>query len=208
VTTISGKLIDKFDHAIVSEIRWEDLENGKEVGRAKSDPADGSFFINLPLGKNYGYYVNKEGYYPYSNNIDLRNNNYKPVKVEEKISMVTYQQMVEDGTVVILNNLFFNPSESVILPNSVPELKRIAAIIKTNNLKVTIGGHTDNVGDDKQLQSLSEQMASAVKAFFVKEGCFSDKITFEGFGKTRPIAPNETEVGRAKNKRVELEFIK
>jgi outer membrane protein OmpA-like peptidoglycan-associated protein len=208
VTTITGKLIDKGNHPVVSEIRWEDLETGKEMGRAKSDPVDGSFFINLPLGKNYGYYVNKEGYFPYSNNIDLRNNNYKPVKVDATINMVTYQQMVEDGTVVILNNLFFNPSESVILTASIPELKRIAAIIKTNNLKVTLAGHTDNVGDDKQLQSLSEQMADAVKTFFVKEGCFSDKITFEGFGKTRPIAPNETEAGRAKNKRVELEFIK
>jgi outer membrane protein OmpA-like peptidoglycan-associated protein len=51
-------------------------------------------------------------------------------------------------------------------------------------------------------------MASAVKAFLVKEGCYSDKITSEGFGKTRPIAPNETEAGRAKNKRVELAFVK
>jgi outer membrane protein OmpA-like peptidoglycan-associated protein len=207
-TTVSGKLIDKFDHVVVSEIRWEDLATGKELGRAKSDPTDGSFFINLPLGRNYGYYIYKEGYYPYSNNIDLRNNNYKPVKVDATINMVTYQQMVDDGTVVILNNLFFNPSESVILPASIPELKRLAAIIRTNNLKVTLTGHTDNVDDDKQLQSLSEQMASAVKAFFVKEGCFSDKITFEGFGKTRPIAPNETEAGRAKNKRVELAFVK
>ena len=207
VATLTGKLADKANNPIVAEIRWEDLETGKTIGRAKSDPADGSFFINLPLGKIYGYYVSKEQYFPVSNNVDLRNAN-KAMKIEDKFTPVSYKQMGEEGMSVSLNNLFFKPSENTILYTSFPELKRMAAIIKSNNLKVEISGHTDNVGDDQTNQTLSEKRASAVKAYLVSEGCYSDVLTFVGYGKTKPIAPNETEEGRAKNRRVELRIVK
>ena len=110
--------------------------------------------------------------------------------------MVSIKQMGEEGIGIPMTNLFFNPNESKILNNSIPELKRIAAIVKSNNLKVEISGHTDNVPDDISSQSLSEKRASAVKAYLVSEGCYSDVITFVGYGKTKPIAPNDTEEGR------------
>ena len=116
--------------------------------------------------------------------------------------------MGEEGIAIPLNNLFFNPTESIILYNSFPELKRIVAIIKSNNLKVEISGHTDNAPDDISSQTLSEKRASAVKAYLVSEGCYSDVITFVGYGKTKPIAPNDTEEGRAKNRRVGLKIVK
>jgi len=64
VATISGKLIDKNNQPVSAEIRWEDLESGKNIGKSDSDPVDGSFFIVLPLGKMYGYYINKADYFP------------------------------------------------------------------------------------------------------------------------------------------------
>ena len=207
IATVTGKLTDKANSAVAAEIVWEDLETGKTIGKAKSDPSDGSFFIALPIGKMYGYYVSKEQYFPLSNNIDLRNVN-KPVKVEDKMDLISLKQMSDEGTAVILNNLFFKATEPTILPTSKPELKRVAAIIKNNNLKVVVSGNTDNVGEDTPNQILSEQRASAVKAVLVSEGCFSDKITFEGLGKTKPIAPNDTEEGRSKNRRVELKIVK
>lgn len=207
VATVAGKLVDKDNKPVTAEIRWEDLETGKNVGRSKSDPADGSFFIVLPLGKIYGYFVDHDEYFPISNNIDLRTDNAKPVKIEETISMVTFQQMIENGTAVPVNNLFFNFSASSLLPYSLPELKRVAAIIKANNLKVEISGHTDNVGDDRQNLLLSEQRAAAVKEFLVREGCSVANLSVLGHGKTRPIASNETEIGRAKNRRVELRLV-
>jgi outer membrane protein OmpA-like peptidoglycan-associated protein len=207
VATISGKLIDKNNKPVSAEIRWEDLESGKSVGQSKSDPADGSFFIILPLGKIYGYYVDKDEYFPISNNIDLRNNN-KAVKIEENIDMVSFKQMVDDGKAVPVNNLFFNFAESALLPLSIPELKRVAIIIKGNHLKVEINGHTDNIGDDDKNQTLSEQRANSVKDFLVKEGCPAENMIVKGFGKTMPVASNDTEEGRAKNRRVELKFVK
>ncbi|MEI7501657.1 MAG: OmpA family protein [Paludibacter sp.] len=207
VATVTGKLIDKDNQPVTAEIRWEDLETGKNVGKSKSDPTDGSFFIVLPIGKIYGYFVDEDKYFPISNHVDLRENK-KPVEIEENINMVTFKQMVEEGTAVQVNNLFFNFSESALLPYSLPELKRVATIIKANQLKVEISGHTDNIGDDQKNQILSEQRALAVKEFLVKEGCNADNFITKGYGKTRPVATNENDSGRAKNRRVELKFVK
>ena len=71
VAHISGKLLDTKNNPIDAKIRWEDLKSGEVIGEAKSDPVDGSYFIILPLGKNYGYFVDNEDYFPLSNNLDL-----------------------------------------------------------------------------------------------------------------------------------------
>jgi len=207
VATISGKLVDKKNQPVAAEIRWEDLETGKSIGQSKSDPADGSFFIVLPLGKIYGYYVDKDQHFPISNNIDLRKND-KPVQIVENIDIVTFKQMVEDSIAVPVNNLFFKFAESTLLSYSIPELKRIAKIINDNNLKVEIGGHTDNIGDDAQNQILSEKRAESVKEFLIAEGCIANNLITKGYGKTKPVTSNDSETGRAKNRRVELNFVK
>lgn len=206
VATISGRLVDKDNLPVSAEIRWEDLETGRKIGQSKSDPTDGSFFLVLPLGKIYGYYVDKDEYFPLSNNIDLRKNE-ESVQIEEKINMISFKQMIEEGTAVSVNNLFFNFAKSSLLPYSRPELVRVAAIIKTNSLNVEISGHTDNIGDDEKNQELSELRAKAVKDFLVSEGCSPDQLLTVGYGATKPVASNDTEVGRAKNRRVELRFI-
>ena len=205
VATISGSLLDRNNQPVSAEIRWEDLQTGKSVGQSKSDPTDGSFFIVLPLGKIYGYYVDKDGYFPISNNIDLKNNS-TPIAIDSNIDLVTFQQMIDDGITVPINNLFFDTGKFTVLSNSIPELKRIAKIIQVNNLKVVIEGHTDNVGEDAANLTLSEQRANAVKEFLIKEGCNPNQLTTKGFGKTKPVAPNDTEKGRSKNRRVELKL--
>jgi outer membrane protein OmpA-like peptidoglycan-associated protein len=205
VATISGSLLDRNNQPVTAEIRWEDLQTGKSVGQSKSDPTDGSFYIVLPLGKIYGYYVDKDGYFPISNNIDLKNNS-KPIAIDSNIDLVTFQQMIDDGITVPINNLFFETGKYTVLSNSIPELKRIAKIIQVNNLKVVIEGHTDNVGEDAANLTLSEQRANAVKEFLIKEGCNPSQLNTKGFGKTKPVAPNDTDKGRAKNRRVELKL--
>ncbi|MBO7572106.1 MAG: OmpA family protein [Bacteroidales bacterium] len=206
VATVSGKLVDKDNKPVDAEIRWEDLQSGETVGRSKTDPTNGQFFIVLPLGKIYGYYVDNDSYFPISNSIDLRNED-SAVKVENDITMVSFDQMIEEGLAVPINNLFFNTAKSDLLPYSIPELRRVAEIIKAKNLTVEIAGHTDNVGDDDMNQTLSEQRAQAVKDFLVGEGCNPEKLKTIGYGSTRPVASNKTEEGRKLNRRVELRFV-
>ena len=84
----------------------------------------------------------------------------------------------------------------------------MAKIIRDINAKVEISGHTDNVGNDNANQLLSEQRAKAVYEFLVNEGCDPKLLQWKGYGKNKPIADNQTEEGRQKNRRVELRFVK
>jgi len=206
VATISGTILDSENQPLYADIRWEDLETGRNVGQSQSDPVDGSFFIVLPLGKVYGYYVDQDDYFPISNSIDLRDT-VNAVAIEEDINVVSFKQMIDDGIAVPVNNLFFSIAQSSLLPNSIPELKRVAHIIQSNNLKVEISGHTDSIGDKRSNQILSEKRADAVKDLLVSEGCDPTMIITMGYGDAKPLMSNDTHEGRAKNRRVELRFI-
>ena len=179
----------------------------KNVGVSKSDPSDGSYFIVLPLGKIYGYYVDENQYFPLSNNIDLRKSK-ESTSIEENIEMVTFEQMINEGTAVSVNNLFFEYNKFEILDYSIPELKRVAKIIVENDLHTEINGHTDNIGDDNFNMELSINRASSVKKFLINEGVDPDILKIIGHGETKPIESNDTDKGRAKNRRVEINFIK
>ena len=106
-----------------------------------------------------------------------------------------------------MNNLFFDTDKSDLLPYSIPELKRVAKIIKENNLRVEIAGHTDNVGEDNYNMSLSLRRAEAVKSFLVKQGCPSNLFEVVGHGEAKPQTTNDTAEGRALNRRVEMRFL-
>ena len=85
------------------------------------------------------------------------------------------------------------------------ELDRVvAAIRKQPGAKVTVEGHTDDVGTDEYNRSLSERRAQAVAAYLTQKGVASDRITARGLGKSRPVAPNDGDQGRRKNRRVEI----
>ena len=207
VAKVSGKLMDSKNNPISTRIIWEDLESKKTIGIARTDPKDGAYFIVLPMGKNYGYYIEDSAFFPVSKNLDLRNTN-KAIEIKNDISAVTFKEMIIDGVGVAINNLFFDFSKFDILPQSIPELKRVAKIIMRKNLNVEISGHTDNVGDDKTNQKLSEMRANSVKDFLIKEGCNPALLTTIGYGKNKPVATNDNETGRSKNRRVEMKFLK
>ena len=207
VATISGKITDPQGNPVETVIRWEDLETQSTIGQFKTDPVDGSFFIVLPEGKNYGYYIDDENLFPISDNIDLRNKN-ELVTIQNDIKVATINEMVERETPMPMNNLFFNTGEYELLPASVTELNRVAEIIKRLSQKVEISGHTDDVGNDESNIILSENRANAVRNYLVSIGVDASLLTTHGYGESKPVASNKTAEGRRKNRRVELKFIK
>lgn len=207
VATIEGKLIGKDNKPIVANIRWEDLETQQFIGQIKSNPADGSYFIVLPLGKNYGYYVDNEEYFPLSNNLDLRKEE-KAITIEGDIKTITIKEMIEEGIAVPMNNLFFDTGKWNLKAESRNELNRVAKIINKQNVKVEISGHTDDVGTDENNQELSEKRAQSVRQYLIDHcGCQADKLIAVGYGKTRPVVPNDSEKNRKLNRRVEMRFV-
>lgn len=105
-----------------------------------------------------------------------------------------------------MNNLFFDYAKYDLLPASIPELKRVANIINSRQLKVEISGHTDSEGSDKTNQILSERRAQSVKDFLIMSGCSAELLSTVGWGESKPIDTNDTELGRSNNRRVEIKF--
>ena len=78
---------------------------------------------------------------------------------------------------------------------------------KNPSMSVEIQGHTDSIGSDEYNQKLSERRAQSVLEYFVGQGIAKNRLTAVGYGESQPIASNETEAGRAKNRRVQLKPI-
>ena len=99
----------------------------------------------------------------------------------------------------------FETGKSAIKSESQNIVDELYQMMKDNQvLKISIEGHTDNVGNKASNQSLSENRASSLKAELVKKGISTDRINTVGFGQDKPVADNSTEDGKAKNRRVEI----
>jgi len=79
---------------------------------------------------------------------------------------------------------------------------------KNPDVEVTIDGHTDNTGSDEVNNPLSVQRAEGTKKYLVSKGVDAVRLMTKGFGSTQPVADNETEEGRAKNRRIEIKIKK
>jgi outer membrane protein OmpA-like peptidoglycan-associated protein len=101
----------------------------------------------------------------------------------------------------------FNTGTATLTPSAQKGLNEAAVLLndpKYAPLKVSIEGHTDNVGKPASNKTLSEKRAAAVKAYLVKKGVSADRLSSSGFGDTAPIADNKTKAGKAANRRVEF----
>ncbi|MBO7458919.1 MAG: putative transporter [Paludibacteraceae bacterium] len=108
---------------------------------------------------------------------------------------------------VAINNLLFETGKDIIMPASLPELKRIAMFVANYGYKVRLAGHTDNIGQPEANMTLSQARAEAVKQQLIAYGCNEQNITARGYGETKPVATNDTEEGRTLNRRVEITII-
>jgi outer membrane protein OmpA-like peptidoglycan-associated protein len=106
---------------------------------------------------------------------------------------------------VALYGVLFDFNKSTLQPASDPVLQKVTdLLLKDPALKVEVQGHTDNVGGDSYNQTLSEARARAVMDWLIKHGVPAGRLTAKGYGKTKPVADNGSDEGRAKNRRVEI----
>jgi len=123
---------------------------------------------------------------------------------EEASSM---EQALEQKKPVEIYGIYFDFNSATIKPDSEAVLKQISDILHKNpSWKLSISGHTDNIGDAAFNQALSERRAAAVKdALVTRYGISADRLTTKGYGASSPIETNSTLEGRARNRRVELQ---
>jgi outer membrane protein OmpA-like peptidoglycan-associated protein len=106
---------------------------------------------------------------------------------------------------VALYGVLFDFNKSTLQPSSDAALQPVAKLMAADKtLKLEVQGHTDNVGNDAYNQTLSEARAKAVVKWLTEHGVTPDRLTAKGYGKTKPVADNGSDDGRAKNRRVEI----
>jgi outer membrane protein OmpA-like peptidoglycan-associated protein len=106
---------------------------------------------------------------------------------------------------VALYGVLFDFNKSTLQPSSDASLQPVANIMAADKtLKLEVQGHTDNVGNDAYNQTLSEARAKTVATWLTQHGVAPDRLTAKGYGKTKPVADNGSDEGRARNRRVEI----
>jgi outer membrane protein OmpA-like peptidoglycan-associated protein len=109
------------------------------------------------------------------------------------------------GLIANMSDVLFQSASYELLPSARERLAKVSGIILAYpSLHLAVEGHTDSIGSDEYNQNLSEQRAEAVRDYFVQQGISANSIEARGFGKTEPIASNDTSEGRQQNRRVEL----
>ncbi|MCF8245248.1 MAG: OmpA family protein [Saprospiraceae bacterium] len=104
-------------------------------------------------------------------------------------------------------NVNFESGKADLLAGAMPELDGLLDFLKTNpEVKVEIGGQTDNVGNEEANRLLSEKRAKSVANYLIYNGVTSSRVIAKGFGESKPVAKNDTENGRLKNRRVECKI--
>jgi len=204
VTYVKGIVSDlKTKLPLEAAVEIIDLQNNLPVYQDFSSAEKGDFLATLTSGKNYGLNISKDGYLFYSENFSLVG--HQP---NNPFDISVLLEPIEIGNKVILKNIFFDTNKFDIKPDSKPELDKLVNFLTLNpTLHVEISGHTDNVGNDQANQILSEARAKAVFAYLINNKIDPARLVYKGYGKTQPIAPNETEEGRSQNRRTEFKII-
>lgn len=188
---------------LASSVQLIDLETGDTIINSTSDNMNGEFLVTLPIGKKYALFVNKKGYLFHSENFSLEN-----AIPESPYLIDIYLQPVQIGEIITLNNIFFETASSELLPESQTELIKIKELLDKNpSVIIQLNGHTDNVGEEKDNMQLSIERALSVKTFLEKQGVNAERLKYKGYGETQPVSDNNTEEGRSKNRRTEMEIL-
>jgi outer membrane protein OmpA-like peptidoglycan-associated protein len=109
------------------------------------------------------------------------------------------------GLIVNMSDVLFDTGKYSLRPGAREKLAKVAGIILGHpGLRLEVEGHTDSVGGDEYNQRLSEQRASSVRDYLTQQGIAMNSLSAKGFGKTQPVASNDTAAGRQRNRRVEL----
>jgi len=198
ITYVKGVVKDKETGAFLeAKIQVVNLKNEKTEYNDYTSKETGDFLTVMPIGGNYAFNVSSDGYLFHSENYEL-NNSYtnKPFLLEILL------EKLKVGTNVVLKNIFFNTNQYNLLPTSVTELTTLIDLLKNNtNINIEIQGHTDNVGNVKDNEKLSMQRAKAVYAYLLENKIAADRLTYKGYGETKPIAPNNTDENKKLNRR-------
>jgi OmpA-OmpF porin, OOP family len=198
---LTVKVTDLKDKPRVGEkVSFIDTQNSNEYSGITA--SDGTFLLLVPKGKKY-----KVKYKTYSE--ELQYTEFIMPLAKDTLLSFEFQLKYDLPQTFTLDNVYFETGKATLSPKSNQELDKFADYLKQKkSLVVEIAGHTDNVGDKKANQILSEDRAKSVREYLIKKGIAPERMTTKGYGDTNPIADNASEAGRQKNRRTEIRILK
>jgi len=202
---VKGIIRDKVAQTPLSaKIELINIRKNRVESLVESDSINGEYLMVLTQGAEYALYVNKEAYLFKSYNF-----NYSEVTDFKPIIINIDLEKAKEGSVAVLNNIFFDVDKYDLKDKSVTELEKIIRFLSVNpGVRVEIAGHTDNSGSADYNRQLSERRANSVFTFLSQHGIDKKRMVPKGYGPDRPIASNDIEEGRSLNRRIEVRIIK
>jgi len=167
-----------------------------------------TFMIVLVNGESQSFVGTSEGVVDFLEEGGVQTNLVADLQQAVKTNDALSLREDVDGVIVNLGNILFEFDRATIRKEFEKGLDQLAEVLKKYpKLDIVVSGHTDSVGNPVYNQKLSELRAKAIADYLLQRGVSQDRISYIGYGDTRPVAPNTTAEGRAKNRRVEIKII-
>jgi outer membrane protein OmpA-like peptidoglycan-associated protein len=201
---------------------FTELDNQEYIVKVEHNPDEDYVEIviadsfNVPYASANSNQLGKDGYFKFKalpkEIVELRRMEVMEDRGMSPSATASFSKSLIDegkvGVAIELNTIEFNTGSAQLTLAKNRELDQLAEeLLNKPNIRIKIDGHTDNVGNFDANMRLSDERAAAVKAYLVGHGVASSRIQTEGFGSKKPIATNDTEEGRSKNRRVEFTIV-
>lgn len=200
VTWFQGKVRDGAT-ALKARLELIDLTTNTTIASTYADPKTGTFLMPLMTGKPYALHISHPGYLFHSEHIALD----QPKAEERNFNL----SAIKPSTQIVLRNVFFDTDKADLKPESQAELLRLVKLLQDNpDLVIEVQGHTDNRGAKIHNLTLSTQRAQSVVRFLLQCGIAAQRLQPKGYGDEQPMATNDTEEGRAQNRRTQIRILR
>jgi OmpA-OmpF porin, OOP family len=187
-----------------AHIEMIDIQSRETESLVDSDSITGQYLIVLSQGAEYALYVNKKRYLFKSLHF-----NYSEVKDFDPITLNIDLEKIKEGSIAVLENIFFDLDKYELKPKSLTELQKVERFLVENpEVNVEISGHTDNTGTLAYNMQLSQKRAMAVYDYLIQNGIASKRLAAKGYGPNKPVADNSSEEGRQHNRRIEFKLLR
>ncbi len=205
VTYMKGFVFDiDTNEPIGAGFELSDVQSGELITASEADPNDGSFMVAIPTGRDLALNVSHPGYLFFSEHFSYADHKTSPDPYLRNIPL----KPISEGYSVVLRNIFFETDSYDLQESSFAELDNLFDLLMQNpEMNVEISGHTDSTGSFDYNMELSENRARSVHDYLINKGVAAGRVRYKGYADTIPVDTNETEEGRANNRRTEFKII-